>query len=141
MVGKEISPDWLAPDALLNYFDKKRAVAIVKYIHFVEEGVNKAIWDNLQYQIFLGDDAFVEKHQLRQELLAGDVSEIPFKQRSVTALSLKDYKIQSKTRNEAIVKDYQSGGYTMKDIGGYFKIHYSSVSRIVAASKKQDNTK
>jgi len=107
----------------------------------VKEGVNKTIWDNLQHQIFLGDDAFVEKHQLRQELLEGDVSEIPFKQRSVTALRLKDCQIQSKTRNEAIIKVYQSGGYTMKEIGGYFKIHYSSVSRIVAASKKQDNAK
>jgi len=52
-------------------------------------------------------------------------------------LSLKDYQIQSKTRNEAIIKAYQSGGYTMKEIGGYFKIHYSSVSRIVAASKNK----
>ena len=56
-----------------------------------------------------------------------------------------DYQIfhfeQSKTRNEAIIKSYQSGGYTMKVIGGYFKIHYSLVSRIVAASKKQDNAK
>jgi len=141
MVGKQLSPDWLATDALLNYFDKKRTVAIAEYVHFVEEGVNKTIWDNLQHQIFLGDDAFVEKHQLRQVLLAGDVSEIPFKQRSVTALSLKDYQLQSKTRNDAIIKAYQSGGYTMKEIGGYFKTHYSSVSRIVAASKKQDNAK
>jgi len=29
----------------------------------------------------------------------------------------------------------------MKEIGSYFKIHYSSVSRIVAESKKQDNAK
>jgi DNA-binding MarR family transcriptional regulator len=43
---------------------------------------------------------------------------------------------QLKTRNEAIIKFYQSGGYTMKEIGGYSKIHYSSVSRIVAACKK-----
>lgn len=28
---------------------------------------------------------------------------------------------------------------TQKEMGGYFKIHDSSVSRIVAASKKQDN--
>jgi putative transposase len=40
------------------------------------------------------------------------------------------------TWNEAIIKSYQSGGYTMKEIGGDFKIYYSSVSRIVAACKK-----
>jgi putative transposase len=74
--------------------------------------------------MFLGDDAFVEKHQLRQELLEADVSEIPFQQRSVTVLSLKDSQIQSKTRNDTILKAYQSGCYTMKEISGYCKIHY-----------------
>jgi putative transposase len=43
---------------------------------------------------------------------------------------------QLKTQNEAIIKSYQSGGYAMKEIGGDFKIHYSSLSRIVAACKK-----
>jgi transposase len=52
-------------------------------------------------------------------------------------LSLKDYQAQSNTRNEAIIKAYQSGGYTMKEIGVYFKIHYSVVSRIVSASKNK----
>lgn len=65
MIGKNESPSWLATDALLNLFAKKRTEAIAEYIHFVEQGVNKAIWDDLQHQIFLGDDAFVEKHQLR----------------------------------------------------------------------------
>jgi hypothetical protein len=36
MVGTQTSPDWLATDALLKYFDKKRTVAIFDYIHFVE---------------------------------------------------------------------------------------------------------
>ena len=71
-----------------------------------------------------------------QKLLEGDVSEIPFKQPSVAPLSLDEYQQQTATRNETIIKAYQSGGYTMKQIGGDFKVHYSLVSRIVAASKK-----
>jgi DNA-binding CsgD family transcriptional regulator len=55
----------------------------------------------------------------------------------VTPLSLKDYDLHSTTRNEAIVKAYQSSGYTMKEIGSYFKIHYSVVSRIIAVNKKK----
>jgi putative transposase len=136
MVGKQSSPNWLATDALLNYFGKKRSVAIAEYIHFVEEGVNKTIWDDLQHQIYLGDDTFVEKYQLLKELLEGDVSEIPFKQRSLSPLPLKTYQEQSNTRNEAIIKAYQSGGYTMKEIGFHFEIHYSLVSRIISANKK-----
>ena len=121
---------------MLNYFDKKRSVAIAEYIHFVGERVNKTIWDDLQHQIYLGDDAFVEKHQLLKELLEGDVSEIPFKQRSMSPLTLKSYQEQSDTRNEAIMKAYQSGRYTMEEIGTHFKIHYSLVSRIISADKK-----
>ncbi|WP_157822430.1 hypothetical protein [Psychromonas sp. Urea-02u-13] len=137
MVGKQEPPSWLATDALLSYFDTKRSIAIIEYVHFIEEGVNENIWDDLQHQIFLGDDAFVEKHQLLQDQVVGDMSEIPFKQRSITPLSLSEYLAHSKTRNEAIVKAYQSGGYTMKVIGEHFKIHYSVVSRIVAITMRQ----
>jgi len=59
----------------------------------------------------------------------------------VRPLSLKDYELHSTTRNESIVKAYQSGGYTMKQIGNYFKIHYSVVSRIIAISKKENHAK
>ncbi len=106
------------------------------YVHFVEQGVNKTIWDDLHHQVFLGDNAFVEKHQLMQKFLEGDVSVIPFNQRSVTPLTLDEHQQQSSNRNEAIIKACQSGGCTMKQIGECFRIHYLVGSRIVAASKK-----
>jgi putative transposase len=71
-----------------------------------------------------------------QKLLKGGVSEIPVKQRSVTPLTVDEYQQQLLSRNEAIIKACKSGGYTMKQIGEHFKVHYSLVSRIVAASKK-----
>jgi putative transposase len=132
MVGKEASPDWLATDASL-----KRIDAIPEYINFVDQVVNKSIWDDLQHQMFLGDETLVEKHQLMQKLLEGDISEIPFKQRSVAPLSLDEYQQHAANRNEAIIKAYQSGGYTMKQIGGYFEVHYSLISRIAAASENK----
>jgi putative transposase len=79
MIGKNESTSWLATVALLNLFAKKRSEAIAQYIYFVEQGINKAIWEDLHHQVFLGDEACVEKNQLMQKLLAGDVSEIPFK--------------------------------------------------------------
>ena len=47
----------------LLLFFSVRAQAItdyIDYIDFVGKGINKRIWDDLQYQIFLGDDDFVE---------------------------------------------------------------------------------
>ncbi|WP_240923680.1 hypothetical protein [Psychromonas sp. SA13A] len=54
----------------------------------------------------------------------------------MSPLTLKSYQEQSDTRNEAIMKAYQSGRYTMEEIGTHFKIHYSLVSRIISADKK-----
>jgi putative transposase len=71
-----------------------------------------------------------------QKLLEGDISEISFKLRSIAPMTLVQYQQQSSSRNEAIIKAYQSRGYTMKQIGEYFKVHYSLISRIVAASEK-----
>jgi putative transposase len=52
-----------------------------KYVQFVEEGVNGTIWDNLQHQVFLGDNNFVEKYQpLQNERFGRDATETAPKQ-------------------------------------------------------------
>lgn len=134
MIGHKVSPDWLGTDGLLNLFANKREEAVNEYINFVQNDADRSIWDNLQHQVFLGDDAFVEQQQSRQNELTGDLHEIPYKQRR-PPLALKEYQQQSKSRNEAIVKAYKSGSYTLKQIGDYFELHYSRVSRIIAKGK------
>ena len=39
--------------------------------------------------------------------------------------------------DSALINAYASGGYSMKEIGDYFKLHYSRFRRIV---KTKDNT-
>ena len=58
MVGKQ-SPEWLGTDWLLIQFSVQRKRAIVKYIEFVrkEEG-QESIWENLNQQIYMGDENF-----------------------------------------------------------------------------------
>jgi putative transposase len=34
-------------------------------------------------------------------------------------------------RDEAILRAYASGGYSLKEIGDHFDLHYSRISRIV----------
>ena len=43
--------------------------------------------------------------------------------------------VYSDSRNEAMLNAYLSGRYTLKEIGDYFGLHYSRVSRIVAKGK------
>ena len=68
-----------------------------------------------------------------QSLIDGskELSEVPSSQRRLKPKELKYYKTSSQGRNLAIVSAYQSGGYTMKETGEYFGVHYSTVSGII----------
>ncbi|MEH8019592.1 transposase [Rheinheimera muenzenbergensis] len=134
VMGKAASPAWLATDALLSMIGKQRKTAREKYAAFVQQGKGVPVWDKLSNQIFLGNDDFVQSHLARlheQDAL----SDIPKKQRRGKALSLTEYEHAANTRNDAIVTAYRSGGYTLKEIGNHFGLHYSRVSKIVAKSK------
>lgn len=48
---------------------------------------------------------------------------------------IKQYQKQSYSRNDAIISTYQSASDTLKQIGEYFELHYSRISRIVAKGK------
>jgi putative transposase len=135
MLGNVESPVWLSTDTLLVQFAKNRQDAIRRYIEFVKSGVGKTVWDALQHQIFLGDETFVAMHQAMQDGLEGDLLEIPFKQRSAAPLPLAEYQAQTVDKHQAIYNAYRSGGYTQKQIGDYFGLHYSQISRIVAKYK------
>jgi DNA-binding CsgD family transcriptional regulator len=45
--------------------------------------------------------------------------------------------LASKNRNEAIVKAYRSGGYSLKEVGLFFGLHYATVSKIVGNAKSK----
>jgi len=47
------------------------------------------------------------------------------------------YETTFSDRDAAIVNAYQSGGYTLKAIGDYFDLHYSTVSGILKNHKSK----
>lgn len=69
-------------------------------------------------------------------MLDGDLSEVPLKQRRPLPNPLTEYQQQAAIRNEAILNAYRSGGYSQKQIGDFFGIHYSLVSRSIAKNSK-----
>ena len=134
-IGLYQSCEWLAVDPMLLQFSGNRALAIKQFEAFVANGVGQTVWDKVSHQVFLGSDTFVQHHQLCQEELEGDLSEIPVKQRRSPAKSLDEYLVDSNSRNIAMYNAYCSGAYTLKDIAGHFNVHYSTVSRVVAKCK------
>ena len=107
-----------------------------RFRDFVAKGKNQpSPWAFLKNQIYPGDDRFVEKLQWKIEQ-DQDLSEIPSAHKRPLAQSLDYYERKGKNRNLAIVLAYQSGGYTMKEIGEYFGVHYSRVSRVLKSLEK-----
>ena len=111
---------------------KKRAIE--KYKAFVAEGKGVPLWDKVQNQVFLGSEEFVEEKRKLIEL-EKDLLEIPTGQKRPLAKPLEHYEKQAGSRDEAIVNGYDSGRYSLKEIGEYFGLHYSRVSRIVKKAK------
>jgi putative transposase len=110
MLGNAESPVWLSTDTLLVQFAKNRQDAIQSYIDFVKSVIGKTVWDTLQHQIFLGDEAFVAKHQAMQDGLVGNLLEIPFKQRSAAPLPLAEYQAQTVDKHQVIYNASRTGG-------------------------------
>jgi hypothetical protein len=135
MIGEEIAPSWLEVHWILQQFSKQRKRAIERYIDFVREGIGlPALWGDLKNQIFLGSEEFVNKKQ-KQIKEKEFLSEVPHLQKRKLPKSLEYYAKKYSDQKIAITNAYLSGGYTLKEIGNYFGMHYSTISRIVKANE------
>ena len=131
--GLSVRPVWLKVDWLLSNFSKDKRAAIEKYRAFIAEGKNQpSPWQQLKNQIYLGDAAFVDEMQCK---MTEDISlqEVPSSQARQVAKPLSYYESLSTNRDEVVYLAYQSGGYTMNEIGNHFDLHYSSVSKIITS--------
>ena len=140
MVGAVAAPDWLETRWILAAFGESDADALARYARFVAEGQGQpSPWQRLRHQVFLGSDSFVESMQ-RKIPADRDLREVPQAKARQPAQPLAHYARAHPDRNRAIAAAYASGGYTMQDIGDYFGVHYSRVSRIVGAAEKAKRT-
>jgi putative transposase len=128
--------DCLTINWILSVFSSKKSVAVKRYREFVTEGKNQPKpWEQLRNQIYLGSDEFVEEMQ-RKISPEADLSEIPSSQKRQVSKPISYYEKRFSDRDSALINAYACGGYSMKEIGDYFKLHYSRVSRIVKAKGK-----
>jgi len=135
VIGKAEIPSCLNRDWILSCFGSNRRTSIKRYIEFVLAGKYQGTpWVNVKNQIFLGTDKFVE-HGLKLIDDYKDLSEVPRIQRRSPKRSLVYYAETSTSRNDAIMRAYKSGGYTMNEVGEFFGLGYSMVSRIVRNSQ------
>jgi REP element-mobilizing transposase RayT len=129
--GSATAPAWLTTEDLLAEFAKRRAAARRKYREFVAEGMGEeSIWKDLQGQIYLGDDKFVEQMRSKLDEREEDVN-IPRIQQRGPAPKLSALRRQYKNRDDGIRAAYQTGAYSYQQTGKEFGVHFTTVGRIV----------
>ncbi|RBP53432.1 Homeodomain-like domain-containing protein, partial [Arenicella xantha] len=134
-VGLIGSDNWLNSEWLLAGFGATKRQAINRYKRFVAEGkAQPSPWCGLKNQVYLGGEEFISR---LDALIDGDkdLSEIPSSQRRGVPKTLSQYETLAGNRADAMVLAYKSGGYTLKEIGSYFGVHYSTVSRVIRRAK------
>lgn len=129
--GSEEVPDWLDRQWILSAFGETEGEAVAAYVDFVADGIGRSSpWKPVRHQLMLGSDGFVDA--LRGRVPAGvDPREVPQARRRPEPASLADLGGRFADGDCAIAAACASGGYTMKEIGEYFGLHYSRVSRVV----------
>jgi putative transposase len=131
-------PAWLSVDEILGAFSPNHTEAAERYRRYVAEGIGQpSPWIHLKNQIFLGSDAFVsdvQKKYSRAEIPRNDCAS----QKPKAVRSIEDFAAKYSPRNVAIKNAYLSGAYSMKQLGDYFGLHYSRISRILKEMGKAE---
>jgi hypothetical protein len=118
-----------------------RKIACERYREFVQQGKDQPPpWESLVNGIYLGDERFVEEmqHELDPNQSLDDV---PKKHKSRVPETLDNYARRCGSRNEAMVRAYLNGGYTLSEVGGYFGVSYATVSRSVKSYEAKQRVK
>lgn len=137
-VGATGAPQWLDVEGLHGYLlgrapqsaaDRRRAA--VQYAEFVSAAVDGRLWDTaLRQQIYLGDEAFVERMQARVKPERSSAVEIPKAQRR-RVQTMAQWLAQSASRDEALYHAYMESGYSMSALAAQVGLSVSRVSRLI----------
>jgi putative transposase len=132
--GLKTVPEYLTIDWILSFFGKNKTEAQKYYRKFIREGIDiKSPWEELQGQILLGEESFIEKCKI-------DLSdkerkkEIPKSQRYLNRPQLRNIfvKVENKDeRNKLIHVACVEYDYSMKEIADNLGIHYTTVSKVI----------
>ena len=127
--GLAQSASCLTSSRVLAEFSERRDSAILKYQEFVKAGMsNPPPWEKIKNQIYLGSDSFVKDvlNYVEPDKVSKD---IPRLQKLLPPKPLHYYESTFKTRRSAMVAAYRSGHYTMVEVGEYFGVSRTTVSR------------
>jgi REP element-mobilizing transposase RayT len=130
------NPEYLTIDWILSLFSSNKSEAQKLYRRFIREGMDmESPWSELQGQILLGEDRFIERCK---DILSGKEKhkEIPRSQRYLNRPELSKifWKTDNKEeRNNRIHTAHIKHGYKLKEIADHLRLHYTTVSKVIKA--------
>jgi REP element-mobilizing transposase RayT len=136
-------PDFLTCDWILAQCSDNHELGCMQYRAFIQDGLdNECSGMSIQNQVLFGDDAFVESfcEMLRER--QGDV-ELSKRERfagrpSLAAIFGLEGSLTRAEYQEKIQTAVYRHGYTQKAVADYLGVHYSTVSRQLAAAGRWD---
>ena len=142
-VGQMAAPDWLDTQGLHGYLlgrpvrtaaDRRRAAN--RYARLVASVPDASLWDcALRQQIYLGDEAFVERMQALAEPRNSTDDDIPKIQRRKSR-TLAQWMESCENREEALYNAYTQSAMTMSAIARELGLSISRVSRLIARAEE-----
>ena len=143
-VGQGASPSWLDTAGLHGYLrgrepkssaDHRRAAR--QYASLVDAARDVPLWDStLRQQIYLGDEAFVERMQNRAMPRRVASREVPIPQRRKSR-SLQHWLDASESREEALLLAHTEGAFSMTAIAQALGLSVSRVSRLIGRAESK----
>jgi putative transposase len=131
--GEVASPNWLAVTDVLQQFSPDPVRATRAFHRFVDAGLSMhSPWAGLRQEIYLGDEAFVERTQALLHEHQRKDAEIPRPQRLRRPESLAEIFVNADDVSSGVLAAYRSGQFTMRQIADHLGVHYSTVSRLLA---------
>ncbi|MDF0645580.1 MAG: transposase [Nitrospira sp.] len=123
--GELTGPAWLSTDWILGQLGRRQREAQMRYREFVAEGRGGSHpWDQLRGQIYLGSEAFIERHQPDRV-----IREIPRRQTQAKRPPLPDVFQRRGREAQLIAVAYRKYGYRLHEIATHLGVHYATVSR------------
>ncbi len=141
-VGQAQTPQWLDTAGLHGYLlghaprgvaDQRRAAQ--RYTALVAAGRDVRLWDDaLRQQVYLGDEAFVERMQALAAPRQVAARDVPRVQRS-KPLTLAQWLGASDSRDDAFLRAHTQSGISMTAIAGEMGLSVSYVSRLIGRAE------
>lgn len=137
-VGPDTGPEWLTTNWLLSQFGSSRKRASTAYRYFVQQGTGIDVKEKMKGGWILGSDEFVNgiRPLLDDKPLDPDFRSCERHVARPTLEEIFDSVSDKGLRNERIYEAVRTHRYTLRQVGEYVGLRYSTIS--VIAKKVRD---